>query len=215
MSGGAGYKKMTEVWGRARTAFIRAQMANGRSRTQAIENWNATRKKLKHDNVNYPPSSLHKGVMSTLTDEEQAEYKKQERLHQAREQQKAFQDKQRDERAKKRREGNLDETDPQLPGGSNTETPRALAPDEEETPSGQEVNLENAQFQLITDEEQAELDELLGIHTTPNRANDLQDMAPPTGAEALPAPDPGRKRPAADATDGDSPGENENMGKGS
>nr|QKE55004.1 MAG: hypothetical protein [Parvoviridae sp.] len=214
MSGGAGYKKMTEVWGRARTSFIRSQMAKGRTRTQAIENWNKTRKELKEQNINYPPTSLYDGNMSTMTDEEQADYRRRERLHKAQQQKEEFQNRERDERAR-RRGGNLDEQDPQLPGGSNNDTPRAQAPEEVETPSGQEVNFENADFQLITDAEQAELDELLGTHTIPNRANDLDEMGG-RGQAQPPAelPAPGARRPAADSVSGDSPGENENMGKG-
>lgn len=140
---GMTYGQMTVAWGKARTAFIRAQMKRGRPKSMAESNWETARKTLKARGVNYPPSWLHGGVYNLDTPEEEAVKNKQnqllidkqkaqqakednekaERIKKAKEQQAKFleqYEKGPDGKliAKKRPGGDLDETDPQIAGGS-------------------------------------------------------------------------------------------------
>lgn len=206
---------MTLQWGRAKTNFIRAQMAQGRTLEMAKMNWVRARADLKARHIHYPPASLHRGEMDV---------------------QETFVP-----TGTKRHMTDLDAIDPQQPGGSGTK--RKIKPVDEaqlrQSAEGEDLLLQG-EFEELSDSQIAQLlsEE---IHEDPltqplrpltpeptqtsqpvNRANTLQEMTQPTIPEMMDQTRGTRKRPAeenvqdlADAAgDGPDAGQLDNIGRG-
>lgn len=200
---------MTLQWGRAKTNFIRQQMAQGRTLEMAKMNWIRARADLKARHIHYPPASLHRGEMDVP-----------------------------EERVKPgaKRTIDLDKIDPQQPGGSGTKRARKPvdeadilqpAEGEEVLPEGEFEELTDSQIeQLLTEEiqEDALTQPLRPLTPDPvNRANTLQEMTTqPTIPEMMDQSRGSRKRPAEGSVqdladnvgDGPDAGQLDNIGRG-